>query len=34
MAEVALGQMAAEKAESDAVKNFGQRMMTDHGKAN
>jgi putative membrane protein len=34
MAEVALGQMAADKAESDAVKNFGQRMVTDHGKAN
>ena len=26
--------MAADKAESDAVKNFGQRKMTDHGKAN
>ena len=34
MAEVALGQMAADKAESDAVKNFGQRMVTDHGKTN
>jgi len=34
MAEVALGQMAADKAESGAVKNFGQRMVTDHGKAN
>lgn len=34
MAEVALGQLAADKAESDAVKNFGQQMVTDHGKAN
>ncbi len=34
MAEVALGQRAADKAESDAVKNVGQRMVTDHGKAN
>jgi putative membrane protein len=34
MAEVALGQMAAAKAESDAVKNFGQQMVTDHSKAN
>jgi putative membrane protein len=34
MAEVALGQMAADKAESEAVKNFGQKMVTDHGKAN
>jgi len=34
MAEVALGQLAADKAGSDAVKNFGQQMVTDHGKAN
>jgi putative membrane protein len=34
LAEVALGQMAGEKAESDQVKQFGQRMVTDHGKAN
>jgi putative membrane protein len=34
LAEVALGQMAATKAQNDAVKQFGQRMVTDHGKAN
>jgi putative membrane protein len=34
MAEVELGKMAAEKASSDAVKKFGQRMADDHGKAN
>jgi len=34
LAEVALGQLATEKAESDQVKQFGQRMVTDHGKAN
>ena len=33
LAEVALGQMAAERAESAAVKAFGQRMVTDHGQA-
>ncbi len=32
--EVELGQLAAEKASSDAVKQFGQRMVTDHSKAN
>jgi putative membrane protein len=34
VAEVQLGQMASEKASSDAVKQFGQRMVADHGKAN
>ena len=34
MAEVALGQMAVDKAENEAVKDFGQKMVTDHGKAN
>jgi putative membrane protein len=34
LAEVQLGQLAAEKASSDEVKKFGQRMVTDHGKAN
>jgi putative membrane protein len=34
MAEVALGQLATEKASNAKVKDFGQRMMTDHGKAN
>jgi putative membrane protein len=34
MAEVALGQMAVTKAQHDAVKQFGQRMVTDHSKAN
>lgn len=34
MAEVELGQLAADKAQSSEVKQFGQRMVTDHGKAN
>ena len=33
-AEVMLGQLAAERGGSDSVKQFGQRMATDHGKAN
>ncbi len=34
MAEVKLGQLAAEKGSSDFVKQFGQKMVDDHGKAN
>lgn len=34
MAEVQLGQMAAKKGASAAVKQFGQHMVTDHSKAN
>ena len=34
LAEVAMGQMAADKASSADVKAFGQRMVTDHGAAN
>jgi putative membrane protein len=34
MAEVELGKLAQEKGSSDQVKSFGQRMVTDHGKAN
>jgi len=34
MAEVALGRLASEKASNDRVKQFGQRMVDDHGKAN
>ena len=32
--EVELGQMAAQKAQSQEVKDFGQRMVNDHTKAN
>ena len=32
--EVELGKMAQEKASAQEVKDFGQRMVTDHGKAN
>jgi putative membrane protein len=34
MAEVMLGQMASTKGSSPDVKNFGNRMVSDHGKAN
>jgi putative membrane protein len=34
IAEVALGQLAVEKASSADVKKFGQRMVDDHSKAN
>jgi putative membrane protein len=33
MTEVALGKLAQEKASSDAVKQFGQKMIDDHSKA-
>jgi len=34
MLEVELGRMAAQQGASDAVKQFGQRMVDDHSKAN
>ena len=32
--EVAMGQVAEQKAQSEDVKSFGKRMVADHGKAN
>src|SRR5215472_15010942 len=32
--EVTMGEVAEEKAQSDDVKSFGKRMVTDHSKAN
>ena len=32
--EVAMGQVAEQKAQSEDVKSFGKRMVTDHSKAN
>lgn len=34
LAEVELGKLAAERGESAEVKQFGQKMVDDHGKAN
>ena len=34
LTEVALGKLAVEKGSSDAVKQFGQKMIDDHTKAN
>lgn len=34
MAEVALGRLASERAATDPVKQFGQRMVDDHSKVN
>ncbi|MCU1294576.1 MAG: outer membrane protein [Bryobacterales bacterium] len=34
LAEVELGRIASQKASSDAVKQFGQKMVDDHTKAN
>ena len=34
MAEVEAGKVAQQKAQHDAVKQYAQRMVTDHGKAN
>lgn len=34
MAEVAIGKLAAEKGLSDAIKQYGQKMVDDHTKAN
>src|SRR5690348_16339814 len=34
LAEVQLGKLAADKGSSEQVKQFGQKMVDDHGKAN
>ena len=34
LAEVELGQLAASKSASNAVREFGEQMVADHGKAN
>lgn len=34
LTEVQLGQLAVQKATDPSVKDFGQKMVTDHGKAN
>jgi putative membrane protein len=34
LAEVEFGKLATEKASNDRVKQFGQKMVTDHSKAN
>ena len=34
MEEVELGKLATQKASSEKVKQFGQRMVDDHSKAN
>ena len=34
MTEVELGKLAAQKGSSDSVKQYGQRLVDDHGKAN
>ncbi|MCC7122010.1 MAG: DUF4142 domain-containing protein, partial [Gammaproteobacteria bacterium] len=33
-AEVALGDLAASRAQNDMVRDFGQRMVKEHGEAN
>ena len=34
MMEVAMGKLAEQNGQSDDVKSFGKRMVTDHSKAN
>jgi putative membrane protein len=34
MAEVKLGKLAAQRAQNEQVRQFGERMVTDHSKAN